>query len=325
MIKKYFFGALLFWAFSFPSYAKAAAHLDKIVAIVNGDVITQSELSKRMTALNHQLAGPNSTTPKPSALRKLALDNLIDTLLQVQLAKRVGMQISDAEIDTIISNIAKSNQLTVERLKQTLQEREGLSFKEYREQLRDQILIGRVQQQTLGRDIAVSEQEAEKVLRNPPKINNNNVAAQYHVADILIALPDNASPDQVKAATAIADKVSAKLKQETDIEKAIKEFDTPKQQVQSTDLGVRKIDELPPLFAPEVAKMQVGQSTSPIKAPNGLHVLKLLEAQGTGASPQNLKLTKERAKEFVFQQKLEKKLKPWLKELRDAAYVKIIN
>ena len=324
MIKKYFFSALLFWAFSFPSYASitTTAHLDKIVAIVNGDVITQSELNKRMTMLSHQMAGVNSTTPKPSALRKLALDSLIDTLLQVQLAGRGGIQISDTEIDNVISNIAKNNHLTVEQLKQTLQEHEGLNFKEYREQLRDQILIGRVQQQALGRDVAVSEQEIQKVLRNPPKINNN-APAQYHVADILIALPDNASPDQIKAATATAHKVSTKLKQETDIEKVIKEFDTPKQQVQSTDLGVRKIDELPPLFAQEIAKMQVGQSTAPIKAPNGLHVLKLLEAQG--APPQNLKFTKERAQEFVFQQKLEKKLKPWLKELRDAAYVKIIN
>ena len=117
--------------------------------------------------------------------------------------------------------------------------------------------------------------------------------------------------------------MSAKLKQEADIEKAIKEFDTPKQQVQSTDLGVRKIAELPPLFAQETIKMQVGQIAGPIKAPNGLHLLKLLEAQG--APPQNLKFTKERAQEFVFQQKLEKKLKPWLKELRDAAYVKIIE
>jgi peptidyl-prolyl cis-trans isomerase SurA len=322
MIKKYFFGALLFCVFSFPSYAKTAAHLDKIIAIVNGDVITQSELDKRVTMLSHRLPGVNSNTPKPSALRKLALDSLIDTLLQIQLAKNSGMQISDTEIDTVISNIAKNNHLTVEQLKQTLQEHEGLSFKEYREQLHDQIIVGRVQQQALGRDIAVSEQEIQKVLRNPPKINNN-APAQYHVADILIALPDNASPDQIKAATATANKVSAKLKQEADIEKAIKEFDTPKQQVQSTDLGVRKIAELPPLFAQETIKMQVGQIAGPIKAPNGLHLLKLLEAQG--APPQNLKFTKERAQEFVFQQKLEKKLKPWLKELRDAAYVKIIE
>lgn len=323
MIKKYFFNALLFCVFSFPNYARAAKHLDKIIAIVNGDVITQSELNKRMTMLSHHLTGINSNAPKPSALRKQALDSLIDTLLQVQFAERGGMQISGTEIDNVISNIAKNNHLTVEQLKQTLQEHEGLSFKEYREQLRDQILVGRVQQQALGRDIAVSEQEIQQVLRNPPKINNN-APAQYHVADILIALSDNVSPDQIKAATAIADKMSTKLKQGADIEKTVKEFDTPEQQVQNTDLGVRKIDELPALFAQEVAKMQVGQITAPIKAPNGLHLLKLLEAQGA-TPPQNLKFTKERAQEFLFQQKLEKKLKPWLKELRDAAYVRILN
>jgi len=335
MIKKYFFGLLIFLVFSLPSYAKtvapktqkaskapktAAAHLDKIVAIVNGDVITQSELNKRMTLISHQLAGNNPTTFKASALRKQALDSLIDSLLQMQLAQRIGMQINDAEIDSVISNIAKNNHLSVEQLQKSLQEHEGLSIKEYQEQIREQLLIGRVQQQSLGKDIVVSDKEVKKALHNPPKINN--IPAQYHVTDILVALPDNASPSQIKAVTVVATKIAAKLKQGADIERTVKEYNTTEQRVQNTDLGVRKTDELPTLFAKEVANMQIGQITDPIKAPNGLHLLKLLEAQG---QPPAIKFTEERAREFVFHQKLEELLKPWLKELREAAYVKIVN
>ena len=326
MIKKHFFGLLIFLVFSLPSYAKAeapkatAAHLDKIVAIVNGDVVTQSELSKRMTLLSHQLTGETPVTSKASVLRKQALDSLVDSLLQAQMAQRAGMQISNTEIDNVISTIANNNHLTVEQLQKSLQEHEGLSVKEYREQIREQLLINRLQQQSLGKDIVVSDQEIEKALRNPPKMNSS--PAQYHVSDILIALPDTATPDQIKAATDIATKMAAKLKQGADIGQTIKEYNTAKQQVNNTDLGVRKIDELPTLFASEVAKMQVGQITSPIKAPNGMHLLKLLEAQG---QPQAMKFTKERAQEFVFHQKLEEKLKPWLKELREAAYVKIVD
>ncbi|CAL7960793.1 peptidyl-prolyl cis-trans isomerase SurA [Gammaproteobacteria bacterium] len=322
MIKKYFFCLLVFLMFSLPT-SYAVAHLDKIVAVVNGDVITQSELDKRITLISRQLAGNDAAAAalKASALRKQALDSLIDSLLQMQLAQRVGMQISNAEIDNVISNIAKNNHLTVEQLQKSLQEHEGLSVKEYREQIREQLLIGRVQQQYLGKDIIVSDKEVEKALLNPPKISN--APSQYHVADILIVLPENASLGQIKVATDIATKMAVKLKQGADIERTVKEYSTAEQQVQNTDLGVRKIDELPALFAKEVAKMQVGQLTDPIKAPNGLHLLKLLEAQGMQA--QVAKFTKERAQEFVFHQKLEERLKPWLKELHEAAYVKIID
>jgi peptidyl-prolyl cis-trans isomerase SurA len=310
MSKKYFLWLLVFLMVLLPSYA-AAAHLDKIVAVVNGDVVTQSELDKRIALMNQ----------KSPALRKQALDSLIDSLLQMQLAQRIGMQISNAEIDNVISSIAKNNHLTVEQLQKSLQEHEGVSVREYREQIREQLLIGRVQQQSLGKDIIVSDKEVENVLRNPLKMLD--VQAQYHVADILIVLPDNAAPDKIKAATDVATKMVAKLKQGVDIDRVVREYNTAEQQVQNTDLGVRKIDELPTLFAKDVAKMQIGQITDPIRAPNGLHVLKLLEAQDMQA--QAAKFTKERAQEFVFRQKLEERLKPWLKELREAAYVKIIN
>lgn len=326
MVKKYFFGLLMGLVFLFPSYAEigvskaVAAHLDKIVAIVNGDVVTQSELDKRMTMLSHQLAGENSVVPKSPMLRKQALDSLIDSLLQAQLAQRVGMQISNAEVDQVISTIAKNNNLTVEQLQKSLKEHEGLSVKEYREQIREQLLINKLQQQFLGKDIVVSDKEVEKVLRNPPKMSN--IPAQYHVTDILIALSDNATSEQIKAATDIATKMAAKLKQGADIDQTIKEYNTAGQKISNNDLGVRKIDELPTLFVQEVAKMQVGQIAGPIKAPNGMHLLKLLEARG---QQQAMKFTKERAQEFVIRQKLEEKLKPWLKELHEAAYIKIVD
>ncbi|MEI8054870.1 MAG: SurA N-terminal domain-containing protein [bacterium] len=318
MIKKYVFGLLVFLMFSFPSYA-AVAPLDKIAAVVNGDVITQSELDKRITLVSHQPAENNSVALKTSVLRKQALDGLIDSLLQVQLAQRVGMQVSDAEVDSAISSIAKNNHLAVDQLQKSLQE-QGISVREYREQIREQLLAARVQQQFLGKDVVVSDKEVESVLRNPPKMSN--APMQYHVADILIALPDKASPGQIKAAADVATKIVAKLKHGADVEQTAKEYNTAEQQVQNNDLGVRKIDELPTLFTKEVAKMQIGQVAGPIKAPNGLHLLKLLEAQGQS---QEVKFTAERAKEFVFRQKFEEKIKSWLKELREAAYIKINN
>ena len=298
-----------------------AANLDKIIVVVNGDVITKNELNKRMVMIRRQLTANHIAVPQDSVMRKQALDDLIDNLLQLQLAQRNGVKVSDAELNGIISNIVKSNNFTMEQFKKTLQEQEGMSFKEYREQMREQILINRVEQRFLGGDIVVTDKEIAKVLRNPPKLSN--AVAQYHVVDILVAVSDDVDNNKSKAATAVAKKIIATLKKGEDVAKIVQKYNSSKQQVSSNDLGWRKADELPTIFAPEVTKLKTGQIAGPIQAPNGLHLLKLLGMQGL--SPQGAKFTKEQAQEMVYRQKLEKKLKSWLQELRDTAYIKIMN
>lgn len=323
MIKKIFFGLLLFATFSFPSYAKdskktAGAPLDKIVAIVNSNIITKNELDQRIAMMQRLLAANNPAAIKTATLRKQALDSLIDNSLQLQLAQRNGIQISAAELDSVIANIAKSNHVTVEQMKKSLQEQEGLSFTEYREQLREQILINKVEQQFLGKDIVISDQEVQKILRNPPPITS--AATKYHIVDILIEIPDDTSPAGRTAAINTAKQIAMKLKQGANIEKLAQEHNTAKQQISNNDLGWRTINELPNLFAKEITNMQVKQVAGPLEAPNGLHFIQLLEKQG---GP--IKFTKEKAQDFLFHQKFEKLLKPWLKELRATAYIKIIN
>jgi peptidyl-prolyl cis-trans isomerase SurA len=310
MIKKIFFCWVIL-GMALPSYASS---LNKIVAIVNGDVITQQELDKRKEIINQQQAKNNL----PEVKTEQVLDSMIFALLQLQLAQRNGMQIDDAELDNIIAGIAKSNHMTIEQFKNAVQEHEGLSFKEYRDQFREQVLINRVQHRFLGRELAVNEEDINKVLRNPPKASGS--PAQYHVADILIEMPDQASAKQVKEANNIATKVIKKLKQGIKIEQIEQEYGS---QVHNNDLDWRRADELPALFAKEVTKMHKGQVIGPLKAPNGLHLIRLLDVQSVQSQPE--KLTKEQAQEIAFRQKLAKRLKPWLEELRAAAYVKIIK
>lgn len=316
MIKKYFLKISFVLVLLFANYANAGViRLNKIIAIVNGDVITQSEVEKRMAMINH-ISG---TTLQDSALRKQALDSLIDSLLQMQLAKRMNMQINEAEVDNAITNIAKHNQITIDQLKQSLQEREGLSFKAYKEQIREQMLISRLQQYFLGRDITINAQDVAKAMRNLPKING--AAASYHVADILFEIPDNASSEQTKTVENMAVQMATKLKLGVSLDKLIQEHNASGQHITNNDLGWRKLDEFPSLFAPKIAKMSIGQIIGPLKAPNGLHLIKLLDTQNIQS--QNATLTKTQAQDFVFHQKLQEKLKPWLKELRDTAYIKI--
>ena len=317
MIKQILYSLLVVALFFSPSYANktkktTSTNLNKIVAIVNSDIITQNELELRMAILQRILPADSLTTS--STIRQQALDNLIDNSLQLQLAQRSGIQVSDADLESIIANIAYKNQVTIATMKKTLQTQEGISFAEYREQLREQILINKVVQQFLGKDITINDQEVQKILKNPPK--QPGTTTKYHVVDILVALPEDATPKQLQAVKDLAKQMAQQLKQKTDIEKLIPK--NSEYQISNNDLGWRTSSELPELFAKEITKMQVNQIIGPLTAPNGLHFLQLL-----GKQENTMKFTKEQAQEFLWQQKLSDRIKPWLQKLRASAYIKI--
>lgn len=297
--------------------------LNKIVAVVNNDVITQQELDRRMAMMKRQLEGGDISQKDNGGFRQNVLDGLIDVLLQIQMAKKNGIEISDKELNEIIANIAKGHNMTIDKLKEVLPEQEGMSFPEFRQQLREQGMITRIQQQVFGREITVSAKEIDAILHNPPK--TRNVLPQYHVIDILLETDEGGSKDQVKVAKNVAEKMITKLQGTSDVEVVIEESQSNFQgTIKSEDLGWRKIDEFPELFTKEVAKMKINQIVGPIEAPNGLHLLKLLAISG-GAAATSAKLTKDQATEIVFRQKLSEKIGPWLKELRESAYIKIIK
>lgn len=304
----------------FFSYYVGAApvKLDKIVAVVNSDVITQNELDKKIAFMKKR--GDVSESGALSSRQK-ALDELIDISLQLQLAKRSGIQVSDRELDGMIANMAKNNGLTVAQLKAAIVEKEGISFSDFRKQIREQGLISRVQHQFLGRELDVSEKEIEEALRHPPKIDRS--PAEYHVIDILFAMVDDTPADQKAIITKVANKMAIRLKQGASVESVVEDGQRSlkEQIIQSNDLGWRKIDEFPELFVKEIAKMKAKQVAGPLSAPNGLHLLKVLEIRGP--MPQAAKFTREQATEMLYYRKLVEKLKPWLEELRAKAYIKI--
>lgn len=299
--------------------ALADLPLNKIVAIVNGDVITKSELDRKTAIVEQQLKSSNADLPPTPKLKQQILNNLIDNSLQLQLAKRNNIQLSKKELDNIIANIAKSNGLTLEKLQQSLLEREGIKFNEFINQIRDQVLITRVEQQFLGGGIKVSATEVQAEMKKEPTLNPQT---QYHLVDLLFSTPEAPNEKQLQTAVDLTKKIAIQLKSEMALEKVVAKYQPQLQEgsLQTEDLGWRKISELPSLFAKEVAKMKVNQVVGPLQAPNGLHLIKLL-----GVNSQTQKLTKEQAYERVYQRKLMEKLTPWLKELREMAYIKIFN
>jgi peptidyl-prolyl cis-trans isomerase SurA len=299
------------------AYGKSE-HVDKIIAVVNESVITQSDYDKRLNGIKQQFEASHQSLPKADELKQKILDGLIYTELQLQLAKRNNITASEADVDAAIASIAKNNKLTVAQLRQQIQQHEGISYQAFRAQIREQMTISRVEQNFLGKDINVTDQEVDAILKNPPKMAAS--PTEYHVADILIDLPEQPTADQTKAAKKLAAELQKQLRSSTDIAALVQKNNSDAQPVHNNDLGWRTIEAMPTLFAQPVAKMHAGEVAGPLAAPNGLHVIKVTEVHG---APAAVKLTHEQAQNIAYQKKMEERLKPWLEQLRAGAYIKI--
>ena len=188
---------------------------------------------------------------------------------------------------------------------------------EFRHQLRTQRLLALVQQRFLGQGITVDRKEIDSVLRNA---RQNSVPVQYHVLDILLeSTGELVTKGEMDKITQLAKKMAMRLRSGDNLAEVIKEAEKELKRgsIKSEDLEWRRLDELPGLFAKEVATMKVNQIAGPLSAPNGLHLLKLLEVNKLKAA----ELTRDQASNMVFHRKLAEKIKPWLKELREHAYI----
>jgi peptidyl-prolyl cis-trans isomerase SurA len=288
--------------------AMAAESLDRVVAVVNNKVITQAQLNLAVNDLKH-LDELQGKTVNMAALKKEAISALIDQQLQLQLAEHNKITITDAQVDESISNIAKENNLTVEQLKQAIAQQGG-NFEKFRKQIHNQMVIHLLQQKLFAGRVTVTDQEAKEIMKNPPKVDNAN--ASYHLDDLLIAVDSTASPEVVKAAEAQANTLLIDAKKGI----SFAQLSQSHSDYLYTDLGWRTTADLPTLFVNEASHMTPGQVSGPIRASNGFHLLKLLDAKG-----QQPQLTLTQAKNLVFQKKIKAQVNDWLKDLRKSAYI----
>lgn len=292
-----------------PIFSLAASDvvpIDKVVAIVNSSIITQNQLNETTQALTQQLQATGQPIPSEAVLRKKALDQAIGELLQLQVAQRAKITVSDADVTRAITQIAEQNNITADQLKEAL-EKQGISYKQYRTQIHDQMVMHQVQQQALGSKIQASEREIQAYLKKSPPSNDQT---QYHLDDLLIPLTN---VDDVSSATKQANELLQKARSGKNLN------ELAQGNIQYTDLQWRTLKDLPPIFADVIPNLKAGEVAGPIKAPNGLHILHLLEVRGE-AKP----LTATQAKQAVLQQKMQEQSEKWAQELRKTAYIKIM-
>ncbi|WP_133131160.1 peptidylprolyl isomerase [Legionella yabuuchiae] len=289
MLKRVFLILLLITAM----IGHAAEPLDKVVAIVNDNVITASELNAHSDLLRQQIQAKSMKLPPENILRKQVLQHLIDVDLQLQLAKNNNLTVDDNELNDAIAKIAGSNHLTLTQLREELT-KQGMSWKEYRDNIQKEILITRVQQKAIGQEIAISSQQVEDYLRTAKKTQKTQQT--YHIQNIVIPLPEEPTTEQLKHAKQKALEVLKKVKSGEDFNQMAIAESSGEYALEGGDLGERHLAELPELFAKQVTNMEVGEVSGPIRAGNGYQLIKLV---AIGGSQQKHTVTKTHVRHIL--------------------------
>ena len=246
--------------------------LDRIVAVVNDEVITALELDKEIVEIKKQMR--QQQMPPEAVLRKQLLERMILRRIQLQMAKRGSIRVDDVTLNSTIEKIAAQNRLSLSQFRDALT-REGLNYEDFRENMRDEITINRLQQQQVGNRIVITQQEIDTFISNQALRSGKD--KEYHLGHILIAVPEAASAEQIAAARSKAEKIVADLRANADFYQTAASVSDGQQALEGGDLGWRRAEALPTLFADWVVKQQVNSISDALRSPSGFHIIKLLD------------------------------------------------
>lgn len=269
---------LMLGAALLSSTAHAAVQtLDKIVAIVDNDVVMQSQLDQRVHEVQQTIAKRGGAVPPTSVLDQQVLERLIVENLQLQIGERSGIRITDEELNQAIGTIAQRNNMSLEQFRAALAH-DGLSFDDAREQVRREMVISRVRQRRVAERIQVSEQEVKNFLASD--LGKMQLSEEYRLANILIPTPESANSTAIQAAARQAGEIYQQLKQGADFAQLAIARSASETALEGGEMGWRKAAQLPPPFDKLLGSMAVGDVTEPVRTPGGFIILKLQEKRG---------------------------------------------
>jgi len=251
--------------------------IDRVIAIVDEDVVLESELVRRTNSIVEKIKQRSQKVPPLKILRKQVLERLVVESLQLQMAKRVGVRIGDRELSATMEKIADGTNLSVDQLKKKL-ESEGKEWAIFREDIRNEIMINRVLSGMVQRRIQVSEKEVDGIVAQMDK--EGETRTQYHLGHILLALSEGSSPEEVTKQREQAKKIVDALREGSNFEEFAISFSNAKESLEGGDMGWRSLTQLPTLFAGTVKNMDVKDISEPLRSGSGLHILYLKDKKG---------------------------------------------
>ncbi|RBP80432.1 periplasmic chaperone for outer membrane proteins SurA [Shewanella putrefaciens] len=273
---KHLIFALFALAISQPTLA-APQPLDRVAVQINDGIVLESEITNMIDTVKANAKAANQSLPSDSALRTQVIERLILTRLQLQMASRIGLNIGDLQLDQAIENIAREQKMSVAQMQQKI-ESEGLSFSQYREQLREEITLGEIQRIQVQRRIQVSPQEITSLVKLIQEQGMKDV--EYQIGHILIDVPNNPTSEQLEASSKRANIVLERLKSGEDFRRtAIASSSGPKA-LEGGIWDYMNINEMPTLFAEVINGAKMGDIIGPIKSGAGFHIIKIMDARG---------------------------------------------
>ncbi len=251
--------------------------LDRIVAVVENDVIMQSELDERVNVIEQQYAGGINQLPPPAQLERQMLERMVLESLQLQVAEARGIRVDDLTLNNAMRELAARNDMTLAAFRDRLVS-EGIDFPSFREQIRNELIMSALRDRVVGGSVQVSEEEIDELLTRQASSADSGV--QYHLRHILIAVPEGASAKQIRAASERAQDIRTRALAGANFARMAVNLSDGQDALEGGDFGWRTAAEMPTLFAREIAQMQDGDTSQVIRSPSGFHVIHMVGRRG---------------------------------------------
>lgn len=276
-----------------PAHAATSrtVEVDRIVAVVNNEVITTLDLRERVQQASRQLARQGTALPPAAELERQLLERLVLERAQLQLATETALRVDDVTLERAITRIAENNRMSMTDLRLAL-EKDGITWKRFRDQIRTEILLSRLREREVDSRVVVTDAEIDNFLANNPDALSGE---EFHLAHILVRVPEGATLQQASERVARAEDVVTRLRAGEDFGKLAAAYSDAPDGLSGGDLGWRGRDRMPALFAETVGKLQPGGVSQILRSPAGLHIVKLVDKRGSGAdATQQMQQTRAR-------------------------------
>ena len=268
--------------------------VDKVAAVVNNGVVLESDVNGLMQSVKMSAQDARQQLPDDVTLRHQILERLIMDELVLQMANKMGVTVSDEELNQAVSNIARQNNLTLAQLRQRLAQ-DGMNYNTYLSQIRREILISEVRNNEVRRRVTILPQEVDALAQQIG--NQNDIGTELNLSHILIPLPENPSSAQVNEAEKQATNVVGMARSGADFGKLAMSYSADQQALKGGQMGWGRIQELPSLFAQALSTAKKGDIVGPIRSGVGFHILKVNDLRG---QTQNISVTEVKARHILL-------------------------
>ena len=312
---------ILSFSISCLNLKATAETIDKVVAIVNGEVITLTELNEAVSFLlnnTEDMTNFDGVKTDPAEIKRKVLDRLIDNKLIEQETKKIGIVVSEKEIDTALENIQKENSISRKELVEKL-ESKGMSLEKYREQIRHGMEKMMLVNREIKSKVVVNENELKKYYTE--NMDSFQMVTEVRIQHILLPIPPNADEAKTKDVYEKARELLVKLDNKEDFGKLAKMYSQEPSADSDGDMGWFKRGEVTPFLEKVVFSLKVGEISDIIRSGLGVHIVKLMDRKEEGGRP--FEAVKDEIKDTIYIKKVEKEFKEWFEGLRKKSFIKV--